>query len=34
MKNQETSGAPEFDFKSAHERTIAAIDEVEKVIVR
>ncbi len=33
MKNQETSGAPEFDFKSAHERTIAAIDEVEKVIV-
>ena len=31
--NQETSGAPEFDFKSAHERTIAAIDEVEKVIV-
>ena len=30
---QETSGAPEFDFKSAHERTIAAIDEVEKVIV-
>lgn len=33
MKNQEISGASEFDFKSAHERTIAAIDEVEKVIV-
>lgn len=33
MKNQEIPGATDFDFKSAHERTISAIDEVEKVIV-
>ncbi len=33
MKNQDIPGTPDFDFKSAHEKTIAAIDEVEKVIV-